>query len=186
MPALSEEKWLERMKNECRKLSKAGFEGEVSPDYERFVITIKADGFEPSSPGNAPRRRTMHEVQIDVSRRYPFEAPKAKWLTPIFHPNIIPPPPRGNGQICMEMLSPGGARNLAELVRGLTILVENPNPSSPLHHSTCLEAKRFFERRFDTIQQTEGPRIIGLDSETNTGRGPRIVSEYGDESRIVR
>ena len=185
MLMLSEEEWLERMENECRKLNREGFEGEVSPDYRKFIITIRANGFEPSSPGNPPRKRNIHNVQIEVSRNYPYDVPKTRWLTPIFHPNITPPPPIGKGEVCMEMLNVGSVRNLAELVMGLVVLVKNPNPTSPMPHPTCYEAKEFFERHSDITKQMEGPRIVGVGRDTSTGSSPRIVSGLEDRAKIT-
>lgn len=185
MPTLTEEQWLERMRNECRKLRNEGFEAEVSRDFKRFIVTIKANGFEPSS-GGPPRERNIHKVQIDVPRNYPFEVPQARWLTPIFHPNVVPPPPLGTGQICMEMLNVGSVRNLAELAKGLSVLVKNPNPASPMPHPTCYDAKRFFERHPDITRRVEGPRIVGIGPTSTTRPGPRTVSGSGDGPRIVR
>ncbi|MGD2251255.1 MAG: ubiquitin-conjugating enzyme E2 [Candidatus Methanofastidiosia archaeon] len=186
MPTLTEEQWLERMENEYRKLQKEGFEVEVNGEFKRFIVTINANGFEPSSTGNTPKQCDMHKVQIDVSRKYPFEVPRAKWLTSIFHPNIVPPPPDGNGQICMEMLNVGNVRNLAELAKGFVVLVKNPNPDSPMPHPMCYEAKKFFKKNPDITKQMEGPRIITSDQNQSTGTGPRIISGSGDGPQIVR
>lgn len=185
MHMLSEKKWLERMENECRILFREGYEGEVSPNYEKLIIIIRANGFEPPSSGNKmPSKRTTHKVEISVTRDYPPDVPITRWLTPIFHPNIAPPGPPGYGRVCMEMLNIG-ISTLFELVRGLQVLVENPNPTSPLNYPTCLKAKKFFEKHSGMTRETDGPRIVGFDSDTSTGGGPRIIPESGDECEVM-
>lgn len=185
MPTLSEGQWLTRMENECRKLKLEGFEVETSEVYRRLVLTIKASGFEPFFAGNIPSKRSIHKVLIVVPRNYPFVFPVTRWLTPIFHPNIVPPPPNGNGQIDTEILNIGNMRNLTELARRIVFLIENPNPAGPMPHPTCLEAKKFFERHPNKIMRTEGPRIIRSDLDTNMGPGPRIIPEIRNSPKIV-
>jgi ubiquitin-protein ligase len=185
MSTLSKEEWLARMENECKELESEGFKVKTSEVCCRLVITIKANGFEPPSVGNVPDKRSTHEALIVVPRDYPFVFPATRWLTPIFHPNIIPPPPNGNGQISMEMLNIGNMRSLTELAERLVILIENPDPASPMPHPTCLEARRFFERHTDIISGTEGLRVIEPSSDTNERLGPRIISGILDSPEVV-
>jgi ubiquitin-protein ligase len=57
------------------------------PAYE-YVIEYRCKGIE-RLQGNDPVFRTNHQVQIILSNDYPRNSPSAKFLTPIFHPNVF-------------------------------------------------------------------------------------------------
>uniref|UniRef100_A0A8C6YN10 Ubiquitin conjugating enzyme E2 T n=1 Tax=Nothoprocta perdicaria TaxID=30464 RepID=A0A8C6YN10_NOTPE len=57
--------------------------------------------------------------------RYPFEPPKIRFLTPIYHPNID-----SAGRICLDVLKP--ALNISTLLTSIQLLMAEPNPDDPL------------------------------------------------------
>lgn len=59
---------------------------EGNPPYE-YVIEYRCRGIERLN-GNSPVFRTTHQVQIFLGNNYPNSSPDAKFLTPIFHPNV--------------------------------------------------------------------------------------------------
>jgi len=42
------------------------------------------------------KKRHNHRVEIHIPAEFPIKMPKAKWITPIFHPNIAT-----NGEVCI-------------------------------------------------------------------------------------
>lgn len=59
-----------------------------NPPYE-YVIEYKCKGIE-KLQGNKPIFRNDHRVEISLGNNYPREKPDAKFLTPIYHPNVWP------------------------------------------------------------------------------------------------
>jgi hypothetical protein len=75
----------------------------------------------PPAPGQEPVEigpDELHRVQLDLGPPFPEEAPKAFWLTPIFHPNIYPNydseparrRPAARGLVCFGDLADDGFR----------------------------------------------------------------------------
>lgn len=74
--------------------------------------------------------------------RYPFEPPKIRFLTPIYHPNID-----SAGRICLDVLKlpPKGAwrpsLNISTLLTSIQLLMAEPNPDDPLMADISSEYK---------------------------------------------
>ncbi|HEX5702654.1 MAG TPA: ubiquitin-conjugating enzyme E2 [Pyrinomonadaceae bacterium] len=64
----------------------------VSLNYPSFV-GLKADG-------HTPIVGEEHRCEIELGAGYPREAPRVRWLTPIFHPNIN----ADKGMVCLGIL----------------------------------------------------------------------------------
>jgi ubiquitin-protein ligase len=72
-----------------------------NPPYE-YVIEYRCKGIETVN-GNNPVYRNTHQVKIILGTNYPREKPDAKFLTPIFHPNVFP-----NQNVCLgDYWTPG-------------------------------------------------------------------------------
>ena len=81
-----------------------------NPSYQ-YVIEYRCRGIE-QLQGNEPVFRTSHQVEISLGNNYPKQKPDAKFLTPIFHPNVWP-----NLNICLDGKSSWTmAETLPELV----------------------------------------------------------------------
>ena len=84
-----------------------------------------------------------HRYKVVINEEYPFEKPRAKWETPIFHPNIMPP--EDGGYVCIKLLDKWSfGSTLLSFVKAVEHLVINPNPSNPFGMDTCVEASRFY------------------------------------------
>ncbi|KAM4861894.1 ubiquitin-conjugating enzyme E2 T isoform 2-T6 [Thomomys bottae] len=76
------------------------------------------------------------------ARRYPFEPPQIRFLTPIYHPNID-----SAGRICLDVLKlpPKGAwrpsLNIAAVLTSIQLLMSEPNPDDPLMADISSEFK---------------------------------------------
>ncbi|XP_026223865.1 ubiquitin-conjugating enzyme E2 T isoform X1 [Anabas testudineus] len=72
-------------------------------------------------------------LEVKVPERYPFEPPKMRFLTPIYHPNID-----SSGRICHDALKlpPKGAwkpsLNISTVLTSIQLLMAEPNPDDPL------------------------------------------------------
>lgn len=97
---------------------------------ERYTVTYKCKGmiWQPGSP--SPSVSAHHQLSIYLHHSYPRLPPALKWLTPIFHPNILSPDK--NGGVCIGCWSP--SETLADLcVRiGEMVQYKNYNDKDPL------------------------------------------------------
>lgn len=84
-----------------------------------------------------------HRFSIIIGEDYPYERPKVRWMSEIFHPNIMSP--SEGGVVCvMDMDHWDPSSTLSSLVKALIDLLKNPNPHDPLRSSTCESAARWF------------------------------------------
>ena len=98
---------------------------------------------------NIPARISKDEVgsehmfSIIVSEEYPYERPRAKWMTPIFHPNIMMP--EDGGFVCVKTLDNWSfGSSLLSFVKGVEQLIADPNPMNPYGTASCMEAAKWY------------------------------------------
>lgn len=92
----------------------------------RYTVTFDYPSFqELDRDGHTPLISNEHRVEIILRADYPWNAPRVRWLTPIFHPNISPE----SGAVCLGVLMdrylPG--LGLARLVTMLSEMVQYRN-----------------------------------------------------------
>ena len=89
-------------------------------------------------PDGSPYFGGTFLLEIAFSEDYPFSAPKLKFLTKIYHPNIDI-----KGSICMGLLKDDWRPvvTIAKLLLSISSLLVNPNPDDPLN----VEAGRLFK-----------------------------------------
>ncbi|XP_071624440.1 ubiquitin-conjugating enzyme E2 T isoform X4 [Heliangelus exortis] len=91
---------------------------------------------------DTPYEKGIFTLEIVVPERYPFEPPKIRFLTPIYHPNID-----SAGRICLDVLKlpPKGAwrpsLNISTLLTSIQLLMAEPNPDDPLMADISSEFK---------------------------------------------
>ncbi|TRZ12926.1 hypothetical protein HGM15179_014147 [Zosterops borbonicus] len=91
---------------------------------------------------DTPYEKGIFNLEIIVPERYPFEPPKIRFLTPIYHPNID-----SAGRICLDVLKlpPKGAwrpsLNISTLLTSIQLLMAEPNPDDPLMADISSEYK---------------------------------------------
>nr|XP_046252102.1 ubiquitin-conjugating enzyme E2 T [Scatophagus argus]XP_046252103.1 ubiquitin-conjugating enzyme E2 T [Scatophagus argus] len=89
-----------------------------------------------------PYEGGIFSLEIKVPERYPFEPPKIRFLTPIYHPNID-----NSGRICHDALKlpPKGAwkpsLNISTVLTSIQLLMAEPNPDDPLMADISSEFK---------------------------------------------
>ncbi|XP_062397553.1 ubiquitin-conjugating enzyme E2 T isoform X2 [Sardina pilchardus] len=91
---------------------------------------------------NTPFEGGLFALEIKIPERYPFEPPKIRFLTPIYHPNID-----NAGRICLDALKlpPKGAwrpsLNISTVLTSIQLLMAEPNPDDPLMADISSEFK---------------------------------------------
>ena len=82
---------------------------------------------------NTPYSQGVFKLAIACGDHYPNEPPSVRFVTPVYHPNID-----SEGRICLNLLKmpPKGcwapSFSLAAVLRGIQILLAQPNPDDPL------------------------------------------------------
>mmetsp|Transcript_44913 Transcript_44913/g.141415 ORF Transcript_44913/g.141415 Transcript_44913/m.141415 type:complete len:237 (-) Transcript_44913:82-792(-) len=94
-------------------------------------------------PAGTPYEGGAFKLEISVPDRYPFEPPKVRFMTPIYHPNID-----SGGRICLDILNmpPKGqwkpALNLSTVLTSIQLLISEPNPDDGLMPEITQEYKQ--------------------------------------------
>ncbi len=102
-------------------------------------------------PEDTPYAAGLFHLELEVSARYPFEPPKVRFLTPVFHPNVD-----DRGRICLDTLKPQPqgswtpSLNIPTLLTTIRLLLAHPNADDGLEPEATELYKRDqggFERR---------------------------------------
>ena len=122
----------------------------------------------PTWDGDGIITRHIHRLQIIITEDYPYERPIVKWQTPVFHPNIMTP--EDGGYVCTKLLERWGFKsNLVTFIKGIEILLTNPNPDNPFGSDSCTRAAEYFRNhRYSppSLRSAKAqPKIIGGDAD---------------------
>jgi len=94
-------------------------------------------------PKDSPYEGGTFDLEVNISERYPFEPPKVRFLSPIYHPNIDT-----EGRICLDILKmpPKGAwkpsLNVSTVLTSIQLLMAEPNPDDALMADIASEYKQ--------------------------------------------
>ena len=115
-----------RLQSDFKKLKKLtssksflniSWEGELP---ERYVITYKCKGLVLEKNYSTPQIKNQHQLKIYLHKDYPRRPPKLKFLTDIFHPNMLPS--YKNGGVCIGAWTP--AESLSQLCIRIGKMIE--------------------------------------------------------------
>ena len=80
-------------------------------------------------PSDTPYENGIFHLNIEFPQNYPFNPPKVKFITKIYHCNI-----NSKGGICLDILknewSP--ALTISKVLLSISSLLNEPNPDDPL------------------------------------------------------
>ena len=94
------------------------------------ILTVRA---QITGPEGSPFEGGIFLLIVNITGRYPFEPPRCRFLTPLYHPNID-----NGGRICLDTLKspPAGswspAVSLPSLLLSIRSLMAEPNPDDGL------------------------------------------------------
>lgn len=123
-----------RVWKEYKELSRE--EAKNGPDKEITLCPVDdASMFEwkavISGPPGSPFAGGKFELSLKVPDTYPLIPPTAKFITPVFHPNVH----FKTGEICLDILKTAWtpAWTLQSVCRAIIALLDDPDSSSPLN-----------------------------------------------------
>jgi ubiquitin-conjugating enzyme E2 C len=135
---------IKRLNNEILGLNDhLGIKIAAVPENAEFPIEISISL--KNTPARISREDTgsEHRFSIIVSEEYPYERPRAKWMTQIFHPNIMMP--ADGGFVCVKTLDNWSfGSSLLSFVKGVEQLIADPNPMNPYGTESCMEAAKWY------------------------------------------
>lgn len=115
-----------RIIKETQKLAKDPVEGISAQPYadnmRYFDVTIEG-------PPDSPYAGGTFKLELYLSEDYPMSAPKVRFLTKCFHPNID-----RLGRICLDILKDrwSPALQIRTVLLSIQALLSSPNPDDPL------------------------------------------------------
>ncbi|XP_074659998.1 ubiquitin-conjugating enzyme E2 T-like [Tubulanus polymorphus] len=138
---------LGRLRKEVKML-----ETDPPPGISCWVKKNKSDEMEAQLIGSdgTPYADGLFGLEIQIPDRYPFEPPKVRFTTPVYHPNID-----NGGRICLDSLKmpPKGSwkpsLNISTILTSIQLLLSEPNPDDPLMADIAHEF-RFDREKFNT------------------------------------
>ncbi|XP_061183087.1 ubiquitin-conjugating enzyme E2 T-like [Saccostrea echinata] len=143
-----------------------------------------------------PYEGGIFKLEVQIPDRYPFEPPKVKFLTPIYHPNID-----SGGRICLDTLKmpPKGAwkpcLNVSTVLTSVQLLMAEPNPEDPLmtdisneyqyNRATYIQTAKDWTRKYameEVIQATKSTDLRKEDSPL----GPERVKPLSEKTKDLK
>lgn len=113
--------------------------------------------------GNKIGVRYSHRFRMIIDQEYPYKKPVVKWLTPIFHPNIMMP--GDGGQMCTKLLEDWDfGSNMISFIKGVEMLLLSPNPSNPFGTDSCTAAAEYYNKGakyLPPLISIPPPRVVG-------------------------
>ncbi len=139
---LPEEIWEQRILNEVKSLKNDGYSVSCDSSENRFDVEVTLKNIPgPVLIGDMIANSFKHKLSLSLARAYPYVAPRVKWQSQIYHPNIAPPE-RGGDIHCEYLSSWSFSHGISKLINELVYLLENPEFDNTLDHRECIDASR--------------------------------------------
>ena len=124
------------------------------PAFKEFPVALTVTLRKTPGPVRKAGKVTTvdtHRLKLQITRDYPYQKPIVQWMSEIFHPNIMTY--AEGGFVCTRFLDEWRIDStVADFLKGLEMLLVNPNPRNPYATCICNEAAAYFLAR-----QAEAP-----------------------------
>ena len=140
--------WKNRIENEIGGLKKSDPDIDAAWDEDEVKIRVQLKTSGPIKVGDDIGLSFKHEFEVRLGREYPYTAPKIKWNSDIFHPNIAPP--EEGGRLRMGYIDRWDfSKNIVDLVHDIEKILMEPEIDNKIGESTCVEAsKKYLDGNF--------------------------------------
>ena len=128
----------------------------------------------------------IFKLEISIPERYPFEPPKCKFLTPIYHPNVDT-----SGRICLDILKmpPHGSWkpsiNISSVLTSLQLLMSEPNPDDPLMADIADEF-RYHKDRFLATARNNTVKYASQDENVENRENTAVKRVAGQDKEAKK
>merc|ERR1719461_2431189 len=115
-------------------------------------------------PDDSPWEGGTFKLSLAFTEDYPNKAPKVKFITKMFHPNIY-----ANGAICLDILQHNWSPiyDISAILTSIQSLLTDPNPNSPANVEAAKlyqENRREYDRRVQACVEDTWTASSGSDS----------------------
>ena len=133
-----------RLLREFRKLQEDPPMGVSGAPTEDNILKWDAIIF---GPDDTPFEGGTFKLTMEFTDKYPHDAPKVKFVTKLFHPNIYQ-----DGSICLDILSDKWSPtfDISITLHSIQSLLDDPNPHSP---ANSLAAELFMTNKSEYIRR---------------------------------
>ena len=127
---LTEEEWLDRLAIEAQELARE------QPTFR--TVNNNLTYWRGEILGSGLYEGGVFYLEIHIPREYPFQPPKIRFKTPIWHVNIF------KEKVCVGVLGKewSPAYSLVQVVETIRFLLNSPNPDDPLNASASRQWKK--------------------------------------------
>ncbi|ESO84388.1 hypothetical protein LOTGIDRAFT_236339 [Lottia gigantea] len=108
-----------------------------------FHVVIKG-------PAESPYHSGMFQLELFLPEEYPMSAPKVRFMTKIYHPNIDK-----LGRICLDILKEkwSPALQIRTVLLSIQALLSAPNPDDPLSNDVAEQWKANEQLALETAKE---------------------------------
>ncbi len=127
---LTEDEWLDRLAIEAQELARE------QPTFR--TVNNNLTHWRGEILGSDLYEGGVFFIEIHIPRKYPFEPPKVRFKTPIWHVNIF------KEKVCVGILGKewSPAYSLVQIVETIRFLLNSPNPDDPLNATASRQWKK--------------------------------------------